>query len=204
MSETQPVISVDPVALTWLDGSLRVVVHRRAWEPFAGELALPGVMLSSGETVRGAAVRGLSTKGGVRPASIRHDFAGSFDDSMNRDPRGATISLSTILFLEPTGSDVQTCSVTELPVLPFAHGAIIARAIEQVADRILVDTAILPALLGQRFTTASAGALLRQVGIDMDPANITRSMRDRYTEDGRRTGTRGRPSIIWTATRRTT
>lgn len=72
------------------DGQWHVLMVERKYEPFAGELALPGGYVEPGETPETAARRELNEEAGiVAPFELRH--VGRYDAS-GRDPRGLVVS----------------------------------------------------------------------------------------------------------------
>ncbi|MBC9927291.1 NUDIX hydrolase [Leucobacter sp. cx-169] len=151
----QPLVSVDVVAVRWDGGALRYAIHHRKFEPFLGELALPGVLLLPGESLEAAARRAVSAKLGLPDTSIRHVTQfGAFDET-NRDPRGATIAIGHLAFLTdgPDGEATWVDFTDTAVPLPFDHNTIVTAAWDSLRSRVWIDWPVTRALLGEGFTT---------------------------------------------------
>src|SRR4029079_12987960 len=117
------------------DGRLQALLWQRAREPFRGAWALPGGVLSPGETLEASIRRHLAAKVDVREGSHLEQL-GTYSDPA-RDPRGwelATAYLGLVqLGLDP---DVRAATtrhpVDELPLTAFDHGAIVLAGRERV------------------------------------------------------------------------
>ncbi|MDK1361011.1 hypothetical protein QNO00_12125 [Arthrobacter sp. zg-Y1219] len=163
----QPLVSIDIVPFVFRNGVLEVVLAKRIFEPFLGKAALPGVLLSPNERLAEAAVRALETKAGIGQESIRSITGAGVFDNPDRDPRGPTLSIVHAVILDPeapaTGGGAVPVRAAEVKDLPFDHVAIIARTAGAVLDALWIDRALTRALLGDRFTTASAARLVREL-----------------------------------------
>ncbi len=76
--------------------TLRILLIRRAEQPFQGEWALPGGFMQKGETIQETARRELKEETGTDKAYL--ELCGVFSD-VGRDPRGWIISQSFIAVL---------------------------------------------------------------------------------------------------------
>ena len=164
----QPLVSIDTVPFLFRDGVLEVLLAERIFEPFLGEAALPGVLLAANERLEEAALRALDTKAGVDREFIRNITGAGVFDNPDRDPRGPTLSIVHAVVLEPQApaagrQGVRLVRAAEAKGLPFDHDAIITRTAGSVLDSLWVDAALTRALLGQRFTTADAARLTREL-----------------------------------------
>lgn len=79
-------VAADVVLLTVADGELRVLLHRRAYEPHLGKWAIPGGFVAYPESGDQTVLRSLRAKAGL-------DFAGHLERldwtwEPGRDPRG--------------------------------------------------------------------------------------------------------------------
>lgn len=94
--EQQSAVSLDVVALRFGadDTTVTFAVAPRQWDPFAGELALPGVLLGRGERLAVAAHRAVHSKLGVPDDTILAVGQLVTFDEPNRDPRGPTLSIA--------------------------------------------------------------------------------------------------------------
>lgn len=83
-----PALTVDCVVF---DAEDRLLLIRRAHEPFTERYALPGGFVDIGETVEAAALRELKEETGVDGRIVR--LIGVYSDP-GRDPRGHTVSVA--------------------------------------------------------------------------------------------------------------
>jgi len=136
----RPSLTADMVLIDEQD---RVLLVRRAGDPFAGRLAIPGGFVEPGENARQGAVRELGEETGlwIDPAAVTE--IGAFTDP-GRDPRGWVISVA---FAARVSSDLGAKAVadvqetlgldwhpiTQLGQLAFDHDRILAAAL--AADR---------------------------------------------------------------------
>ena len=113
----------------------RVLLIRRASEPFKGKWAIPGGFVDMDESAQAGAVRELKEETGVDGVALQ--FFGHFD-SVDRDPRQRTLSLAFWGAVEPgavkvMGSDDASeagwHAVDALPELAFDHQLILEKAI---------------------------------------------------------------------------
>lgn len=159
----QPLVSIDAVPFLLHENELTVVLGVREFEPFAGEAALPGVLLNAHERISSAVYRALHTKIGATNILATFDV-GVFDD-FERDERGPTLSIASgvILGKKPVDERVRLLPIRDLPVLPFDHKAIIARAAGTLLDSLWVNIPVTRALLGESFTTADVIARMKEL-----------------------------------------
>lgn len=173
---TQPLISVDVVAFRRRPlGGVQAGLVRRSDDPFRGQLALPGVLLSSGETVVRAARRALSVKAGLGgPEAYLRQF-GVFDGAA-RDPRGATLSVAFFAVADPAGALWEDVSVQrQIPQrLPFDHSTILDSATQALTQTMWRDVELTRALLGPTFTSTQVLALEPSLGLPTGRSNLSR------------------------------
>lgn len=121
-------------------GRMRVLLIRRAKDPFAGKWALPGGFVNKDESLRAAALRELKEETGVRATRLRQ--VGAFGDP-GRDPRGWVISVAYVSVLPRAAratqaddaSDAQWFPLERLPPLAFDHRKILKEALALVGLR---------------------------------------------------------------------
>lgn len=137
-----PAFSVDVVLFAGTGDARKVLLVRRALEPFAGSWALPGGFVEEGELVEDAARRELAEETGIRWDGPLLQ-AGAFGDP-GRDPRGWTVTICWTAWTgeEPLrvaagddAADARWQDLDDLPALAFDHGDIIPRAVEELRLR---------------------------------------------------------------------
>lgn len=188
-----PNISVDvvPVIMNHETGTIEVVLGRRKFEPSIDEFALPGVLLTPHERLDEAAYRALKTKVEVSADEVVALFdLGTFDNP-NRDPRGATVSITKFAVLRSAPEDVE--GVERFPlnqlanlefVLPFDHNSIVMAGARMLTEKILSNKTLTRALLGETFTTNTLSSALSQLAqlddegeFNYDPSNLVRQLK---------------------------
>ena len=124
-----PKLMVDVVVLSE-DG--RVLLIRRASDPYEGQWALPGGFVELGETLEDAAAREAEEETGLRVEIVR--LLGVYSDP-NRDPRGHNVSCA-YLARAPGGEPSAASDAAEVAFLDpstvelaFDHDKIIADAL---------------------------------------------------------------------------
>src|SRR5262245_31520994 len=99
----RPAVTVDLVAFALFGTDLRVLLIRRAKEPFTGHWALPGGFIDIDEPIEAAARRELREETGL-DVNGPIELIGVFGDP-GRDPRGRTISLAhATVVRDPSGA----------------------------------------------------------------------------------------------------
>ncbi|MBW4718379.1 NUDIX hydrolase [Saccharothrix sp. SC076] len=200
-------VSVDVLALRF-DPDARTVllgVAPRALDPFAGRLALPGVLLGRGERLRDAALRAVTGKLGLDGSAVSATGQLRTFDEPSRDPRGPTLSVALWATLEPTApADGPTWAPLDaVPPLAFDHDRIVADCRPVLADRLWRDTPFTAGLLGREFTTAQALDVTESLTGDRPyPANLGRTMDrvpglERTAQHAAALPKGGRPPLVW-------
>lgn len=150
-------VTTDIVIFTTEDGRLKVLLIKRANEPFKNSWALPGGFIFQNEEPEHAALRVLKDKAGVRNVYIEqlYTFPGS-----GRDPRGNVITIAYFALairekIKLGGSgriqDPTFHPLKKLPKLAFDHGRIVAYALKRLRSK-LEYTNVIYSLLPQYFT----------------------------------------------------
>jgi 8-oxo-dGTP diphosphatase len=131
-SYARPMLMADTVVLT--EAAVpRLLLVRRARDPFRGDWALPGGFVEEGERVADAAPRELAEETGLDPRSLRFRLLGVYD-TPGRDPRGWTVSVVYLAVARAElavrggddAGDARWFDPQALPGLAFDHAAIIA------------------------------------------------------------------------------
>ena len=207
--ESTPV-SVDVLAVRFAPDARAVLlgIAPRAHDPFAGELALPGVLLGVGERLRAAALRAVTGKLGVTPAAVTGFGQLVTFDEPSRDPRGPTLSVALWATvdgarLDATAAPIHWVPLDDVPHLAFDHDRIVDDCRPLLRERLWRDPGFSAGLLGREFTTAQALDVTEALtGARPYPANLGRTL-DRLP-GLRRTEQRaaalprgGRPPSVW-------
>jgi 8-oxo-dGTP diphosphatase len=134
----QPAVTVDLVLFTVSNHVLKVMLVRRADEPFAGDWSIPGGFLKAGESLEAAALRVLQEKTGVEHVYLEQLY--TFGDP-GRDPRGRVITVTYIALIpwqhlnQPASERVTGLTwapADRLPRLAFDHAKIIRYAVQRL------------------------------------------------------------------------
>jgi 8-oxo-dGTP diphosphatase len=131
----RPAVTVDIVLFYCATkDSKKILLIKRASEPFKGRWALPGGFVDEEESLEKAAARELEEETGVR--RVRLEQFGAFGDP-GRDPRGHTVSVGFTASLDECpetraaddAEDAQWYSVMRLPRLAFDHKKLVRAAL---------------------------------------------------------------------------
>jgi 8-oxo-dGTP diphosphatase len=185
----RPVLAVDVVLLSLIDGTLSVLLHQRSEAPFEGAWALPGTAIRPDEPLREAATRALVEKAGLAATDVRlvHLEQLVTQDGLYRDPRGRTVSVAHLgLVREPlpvVGGGTCWRAVADIGPqgLPFDHPETVGIALARlqgklrytnIAARLLPGTfriaeleAAYRAILGRRLYRSNLRAKLLKIGL---------------------------------------
>ena len=208
MPEATSYVSVDVLAVRFdrSDRLIRLGIHRRPADPYAGELALPGVLLLRGERLAAAGARALAKLGVPVASRLAEGQLVTFDEP-NRDPRGPTLSIALWAVVDDLGGGVDGAAWVDLddvPPLAFDHDRIVADCRPRLADLLWRDLAFSRALTGEVFTAADALAIATSLtGAQPDRGNLNRTLAGlpglRRSEERRLSSSGvGRPGVVWT------
>ncbi len=183
-----PILTVDGAVFEMVDDKLNVLLIKRAFKPFLGDLALPGVYVSKDETTREALNRVLKDKTGLdakQVSVIEQPYA--FDMS-KRDPRGYAVTVMYIglgkgLTLGDGAAtnlqDPQFVDVTKLPKLAYDHASIVDFARGRLKV-LAMSTNAVAALLPKRFTFLQLQTTYEAIlGSKLDKRNFRKKMLQR-------------------------
>lgn len=195
------VVSVDVLACRYDRKNRRVLLagYTRDADPFLGTLALPGVVVRSGERIDQAASRAIGKLGAELPEA--HGQLRTFDEP-SRDPRGPSLSIAVWAVMDP---DEHPSLATWLPVedpgaLAFDHTRIIADCRPLLADHLWRDLAFTRALTGGEFTGTDAVVITEQLsGATVHRANLNRELTRTpgLADAGTGVGLGPRPPKLW-------
>jgi 8-oxo-dGTP diphosphatase len=177
-----PAVTVDIVVVTIHDNALKVLLIRRAQEPYAGMWALPGGFVEIDESLRRAAWRELREETGVSASFLEQLGAFGHPD---RDPRERVITVVYYALVPHerlrvrAGSDAAEArlfSFEELPELAFDHAKILRRTQGRLRDKI-EDPVIALQLVPKAFTlTELQRAHEFLLGRELDKRNFRKKL----------------------------
>lgn len=136
----RPALTVD-VAIVTREARPRVLLIRRAKDPFAGSWALPGGFVDENEKLADAARRELVEETGVTAADLEQLYTAG---DPGRDPRGWTVSVAYLAQVDPNAlrpvaaddaQEVGWWPLDELPPLAFDHAMLLSRVKARSIDR---------------------------------------------------------------------
>lgn len=205
----RPAVTVDCVIFGLDESStLKVLLIKRAHEPFRDQWALPGGFVDMDEPLETAALRELEEETGVKDLFIEQLF--TFGDP-DRDPRGRVISVAyyALVNLEehPVRADsdarnVEWFDIEALPKLAFDHGKIMNTAIKRLRSKVRYEP-IGFELLPEKFTLTQLQDLYETILGVKTPLN-KRNFRTRILkmgvlkEVGKQQGVAHRPAKLYT------
>ncbi|MDP4186667.1 MAG: NUDIX hydrolase [Bacteroidota bacterium] len=134
----RPSVTVDCVILSGNGRDSKILLVLRGHEPFQGRWAFPGGYMEVAETLEAAAKRELKEETGV---AVKHlEQIRVFDDP-HRDPRGRTLSIAFLGFVDDkttqvvSGDDATEARwfpLHELPSLAFDHEKILKYVLDNM------------------------------------------------------------------------
>jgi 8-oxo-dGTP diphosphatase len=138
----RPALTVDCVVFGLDEGDLKVLLIRRALEPFVGKWALPGGFVRMEESLDDAARRELHEEAGIRPSHLEQLY--SFGDP-KRDPRGRVVTVAYFALVKLAEHKVHAdtdareaawFSVWDTPKLAFDHAEILGVALQRLKGKV--------------------------------------------------------------------
>lgn len=169
MGVAEVLASVDIIALRLGGGNvLELLLVRRAQAPFAGDWALPGVLVNgrcADASLDAAANRALAEKARLQPVHLEQVAT---QGNASRDPRGWSLSSFYLALVAPDtrleDADLRFVSVRSVldgqVVLPFDHADLVRQVSERLAAKSLY-TSLPLLLLPVRFTVSDALAVFQ-------------------------------------------
>ncbi len=150
-------VAVDNCIFTVRDEELCVLLIQMKKKPYAGRWALPGGLVSDGETLDAAAARILKEETGVSDVYLEQLYTFG---ALDRDPAGRTVSVAYFSLINGDGLTLRTFpkyaavrwwKYSALPELAYDHQALAAYAKQRLAWK-LEYTNVIWSLLPERFT----------------------------------------------------
>lgn len=152
-----PAVTVDIVIFTVRDAQLKLLLIRRAGEPYQGKWALPGGFIHLDETLEASARRELEEETGVSGVYLEQLYTFGAPD---RDPRERVITVAYYALIPSDKLQLRAATdaeavgwfgMDELPDLAFDHPDIIAMAHQRLVAKLDYST-IAFQFLGRDFT----------------------------------------------------
>ncbi|MEN8171031.1 MAG: NUDIX domain-containing protein [Pseudomonadota bacterium] len=152
-----PAVTVDIVVFTIRDEQLKLLLIRRAGEPYRGKWALPGGFVGMDEDLEQAARRELEEETGVSGVYLEQLY--SFGKP-GRDPRERVITIAYYALIPSEKIQLRAATdaeavgwfgMDELPPLAFDHDEIFAMARQRLEAKLDYST-IAFQFLGEEFT----------------------------------------------------
>lgn len=134
----QPAVSVDLVIFTVDEDELKVLLIKRASQPYMGNWSIPGGFLKAQESLDDAAIRVMNEKTGVGQVYLEQLYTFGRPD---RDPRARVITVTYFALIpwqnlaQPESrkvKDLAWFSADHLPELAFDHQEILMYAIQRL------------------------------------------------------------------------
>ena len=138
----RPSVTVDLVIFTIAEHDLKVLLIRRAQEPFKNKWALPGGFVEMDESLEEAAARELKEEASVSDVYLEQLY--TFGDP-KRDPRGRVISVAYFALVDASRQNIRAAddaaeaqwhSVFKPPKLAFDHRKILDYAVWRLRNKI--------------------------------------------------------------------
>jgi 8-oxo-dGTP diphosphatase len=180
-------VAVDLVVLTVRQDALQVLVVERRFEPFAGQVALPGGFVHADEDLPTAAARELEEETHVPPGPLHLEQLATYGRP-GRDPRGRVITVAYLAIapdLPVPHGDTDAARADWTPVtklttdgdqLAFDHDAILRDGIERARSK-LEYTTLATAFCAEKFTIGELRRVYEVVwGVPLDPRNFQRKV----------------------------
>jgi 8-oxo-dGTP diphosphatase len=178
----RPALTVDCVVFGFDGGGLKILLIRRALEPFLGSWALPGGFVDMNEDLDQAARRELQEETHLSQVYLEQLFTFG---TPGRDPRGRVVSVAYYALVRPdqhpaTGdsdaSEAAWYPVDQLPPLAFDHTQIIAKALERLRGKIRYQPVGFE-LLPKHFTLTQLQSLYEAIlGRTIDKRNFRKKL----------------------------
>src|SRR3990167_3752754 len=175
-------VTVDVLIFTIENDTLKVLLVKRANEPYLGEWAIPGGFIKPGESLDEAAIRIAHDRTGVAQVYLEQLY--TFGDP-KRDPRSRVVTVAYYALIpwenlkRPESEKVSEArwqAVDDIPNLAFDHNKILSYAVERL--RIKADYSnIVYGLLPEKFRLSDLQKIYEIIlGKNLDKRNFRKKM----------------------------
>src|SRR5437867_6088703 len=175
-------LTVDCVVFGYDEGELKVLLIRRALEPFKGRWALPGGFVRVDETLDDAARRELAEEAGLKDVFL--DQLYTFG-TVDRDPRERVVSVAYYALVKLSdhrakaatdAANAEWFPISQVPKLAFDHADILATALTRLKGKVRYQP-IGFELLPPKFTLSQLQHLYEAVlGTELDKRNFRKKV----------------------------
>ncbi len=180
-----PAVTVDACLFTILDEELKILLIRRAVDPYKGDWALPGGFIRMDENLDTAVQRELEEETGA--SGFYFEQLETFSQ-IDRDPRERVISVAyfalapaahVVLKADTDAAEAAWHPVDELPPLAFDHSTIVNRAVQRVRAKAEYSTVVFE-FLPEEFTVSDVRQVYETVqGVAIDKRNFQKWLTSR-------------------------
>jgi 8-oxo-dGTP diphosphatase len=201
----KPSVTVDIVIFTIKDKKLKVLLIKRALEPFKGKWALPGGFVRIHESIEDAAKRELQEETGVKDVYLEQLY--SFGDP-KRDPRGRVITIAYMalinsdeikLVANTDAIETEWFEISKVPNLAFDHKKILDYSLKRLRWKFEYTTVAF-SLLKDKFAISEIQKLYEIVfNKEFDKRNFTKKILslDILKEEGINNDVSYRPPMLY-------
>lgn len=190
-------LAVDFILFTIEDNRLKVLLVKRAEEPYREMLALPGVAVKEDETLIHAARRCLKEETGIKE-NIYMEQLFTWGDDIHRDPRNRVVSVSYFALVsrqilkEHVGQRVLSVNfydidwvLSDIVPLAFDHKEIISYSRERLKNKVQYSTIIFH-LMDEEFTLPQLQKVYEiLIGKEVFKANFRNQVKDLVEDTGK-------------------
>lgn len=186
IKENNPLLAVDAVLFTVMEGSLKVLLIQIEGEEYDGQWAVPGGLVAKGERLDTAVSRILHKKANIEDVYLEQLYTFGEPD---RDKRGHSVSVAYFALIDhPEKLGIETLeyyqnikwfAVDDLPEMAFDHKKIIQYAHERLKAK-LSYTNIAYSLLPKKFTLPQLREVYEVIyGESLDKRNFRKKILNR-------------------------
>lgn len=174
-------VSVDCIIFGYSEGCIKLLIHKRPYNPGKGEMSLIGGFVRSGENLDDAASRVLMEFTGLRQKVQQMETFGD----VNRDPGERVISVVyySLINVKQFDSDcamheAEWVDLNNMPNLCFDHNQMVFKAIKKVRERLFTEP-LGANLLQPLFTLTQLQMVYEAIlGHPIDKRNFRRTIAD--------------------------
>src|SRR3989344_1396820 len=201
----KPSVTVDVLIFTVQENKLKIILVKRAIEPFKGSWAIPGGFVRKNESLEEAALRELSEETGVKDVYLEQLY--TFGDP-KRDPRGRVITVSYMALVNSEkiklkastdAAEAEWFSVKNMPLLAFDHREILNYSLKRLKWKFEYTTVAF-SLLSNKFAISEIQKIYEIVFVkEFDKRNFAKKLLslDILKEEGIKKDVSHRPPMLY-------